>query len=234
MFKYLILAAALLVGACEHTPMGGEHNTPGLVPPNDIIPNVQDYGILAGSAITCTTAGKVNANIGVSPGTAVTGFPPCTFAGEKHVADAEAAAAQAELLKTYNYLKGLTCNTVVSPADIGGKTLAPGVYCVATSLAITGTVTLDGQGNSDARFVFQMGSTLGSSVGAKVKLINGAQAKNVWWQVGSSATIGTGTCFEGTIAALTSITLNANVKLHGRALARNGAVTLGANVITLP
>jgi hypothetical protein len=102
-------------------------------------------------------------------------------------------------------------------------------------MAITGTVTLDGQGDPNALFVFQMGSTLLPATGSTVALIGGAQAKNVYWQVGSSATLGTGTTFRGTIVALTSITLNNNVTMTGRALARNGAVSLGTgDTITLP
>jgi hypothetical protein len=193
------------------------------------------YGILAGSTVTCVTGGTINADVGVSPGTTTTGFPPCTITGTRHLGDAAAATAQNDLTTAYNALAGLACGTTVTPADLGGRTLAPGVYCAATSLAVTGAVTLDGQGNANALFVFQMGSTLTTGTNANVALINGAQAKNVYWQVGSSATLGTGTTFRGTIAALTSITLNDNVTMLGRALARNGAVSLGTNdTITLP
>jgi ice-binding like protein len=193
------------------------------------------YGILAGSTVTCVTGGTIKADVGVSPGSTLTGFPPCTITGTTHLADAAAATAQNDLTTAYNALAGLACGTTVTPADLGGRTLAPGVYCAATSLAVTGTVTLDGQGNANALFVFQMGSTLTTGTTANVALINGAQAKNVYWQVGSSATLGTGTTFRGTIAALTSITLNDNATMLGRALARNGAVSLGTNnTITLP
>jgi len=109
------------------------------------------------------------------------------------------------------------------------------VYCAATSMGVTGTVTLDGRGDANATFVFQVGSTLVTGTGANIALIGGAQAKNVWWQVGSSATLGTGTTFRGNILALTSITLVDNATMLGRALARNGAVSLGTNnSITLP
>jgi hypothetical protein len=193
------------------------------------------YGILAGSTVTCVTGGTINADVGVSPGTTTTGFPPCTITGTRHLGDAAAATAQNDLTTAYNALAGLACGTTVTPADLGGRTLAPGVYCAATSLAVTGAVTLDGQGNANALFVFQMGSTLTTGTTANIALINGAQAKNVYWQVGSSATLGTGTTFRGTIAALTSITLNDNATMLGRALARNGAVSLGTNnTITLP
>ena len=200
-----------------------------------ILGTASTYGVLAGSTVTCVTGGTINADVGVSPGSTTTGFPPCTITGTRHLADAPAAKAQNDLTTAYNALAGLACGTTVTPADLGGKTLAPGVYCAATSLAVTGAVTLDGQGDANALFVFQMGSTLTTGTTANVALINGAQAKNVYWQVGSSATLGTGTTFRGTIVALTSITLNDNATMLGRALARNGAVSLGTNnTITLP
>lgn len=200
-----------------------------------ILGTASTYGILAGSTVTCVTGGTINADVGVSPGSTLTGFPPCTISGTRHLADAPAAKAQNDLTTAYNALAGLACGTTVTPADVGGRTLAPGVYCVASSLAVTGTVTLDGQGDPNALFVFQMGSTLTTATTASVTLIGGAQAKNVYWQVGSSATLGTGTTFRGTIVALTTITLNDNVTMTGRALARNGAVSLGTgDTINLP
>ena len=201
-----------------------------------ILGRAATYGILAGSTVTCAGApGTINADVGVSPGSTTTGFPPCTITGATNLANPVAANAQNDLTTAYNALAGLACGTTVTPADVGGRTLAPGVYCVATSLGVTGTVTLDGQGNPNALFVLQMGSTLTTGTNASVALIGGAQAKNVYWQVGSSATLGTGTTFRGTIVALTSITLNNNVAMTGRALARNGAVSLGTgDTITLP
>jgi hypothetical protein len=207
-------------------------NTPPVGPS---LGTAQTYGILAGSTVTCVTGGTINADVGVSPGSTTTGFPPCVITGATHLADATAATAQNNLTTAYNALAGLACGTTVTPADIGGRTLPPGVYCVATSLGVTGTVTLDGQGDANALFVFQMGSTLTTGTNANIALINGAQAKNVWWQVGSSATLGTGTTFRGNILALTTITLVDNATMLGRALARNGAVSLGTNnTITLP
>jgi hypothetical protein len=204
-------------------------------PPPVNLGTATTYGILAGSAVTCVTGGTINADVGVSPGSAITGFPPCTLTGARHAADAVAATAQNDLTTAYNALVAFTCGTTVTPADLGGRTLAPGVYCAATSLAVTGAVTLDGQGNANAFWVFQMGSTLTTGTNANIALINGAQAKNVYWQVGSSATLGTGTTFRGNILALTSITLNDNATMLGRALARNGGVSIGTgNTISLP
>jgi hypothetical protein len=193
------------------------------------------YGILAGSTVTCASApGTVNADVGVSPGSALTGFPPCTISGSTHLADATAATAQNDLTTAYNQAAGLPCGTVIGTTNIGGTTRAAGVYCSATSILVTGDLTLDGGGDPNAVFVFQAGSTL--TTAGNVVLINGAQAKNVYWQVGSSATLGGGPAtWQGNILALTSITLNNNVTLNGRALARNGAVTLGTgNTINLP
>ena len=203
--------------------------------PSPILGTAASYGILAGSTVTCVTGGTINADVGVSPGSTTTGFPPCVITGSTHLADAIAATAQGDLTTAYDYLVARPCGTVVTPADLGGRTLAPGVYCVASSMAVTGTVTLDGQGNANAVWVFQMGSTLTTGTSANIALIGGAQAKNVWWQVGSSATLGTGTTFRGNILALTTITLVDNATMLGRALARNGAVSLGTNnTITLP
>jgi hypothetical protein len=192
-------------------------------------------GILAGSTITCVTGGTINADIGLSPGGAVVlGTPPCVVTGTQHITDATAAQAQSDLTVAYNALAALPCGTVVGTADIGASTRAPGVYCSASTIGVTGTLTLDGQGDPNAVFVFQAGSGL-TGVGT-IALINGAQAKNVYWQVGSSATIGTGSNWKGNILSLASISLNDNVTLIGRALARTaGAVTLGTgDTITLP
>jgi len=145
-----------------------------------------------------------------------------------------AAQAQLDLTTAYNDLAGRPCPPAnVITTDIGGTTKSAGVYCSSTTIGVTGDLTLDGGGDPNATFVFQAGS--GLTTAGNVILINGAQAKNVYWQVGSSATIGTGSQWKGNIVALTSITLVDNANLIGRALARNGAVSLGTNnVVTLP
>jgi hypothetical protein len=191
-------------------------------------------GIMAGTAFTCVTGGRINADIAISPGSTVTGFPPCVITGVQHLADAVADQAQIDLTNAYNTLAGLPCppaNAIV--ADLGGTTKATGVYCTASTIGVTGTLTLDGGGDPNATFVFQAGTDLITA--GDIVLINGAQAKNVYWKVGTSATIGTASQWKGNILALTSITLVDNANLLGRALARNGAVSLGTNnVITLP
>jgi hypothetical protein len=203
---------------------------PPLVPLNNAAPN----GIMAGTAVTCITGGIINADVSIHPGNTITGFGPCVITGVQHLADAPALAAQNDLTTAYNTLAGLPCapaNAIVG--DLGGTTMAAGVYCTAIGIGVTGTLTLDGGGDPNANFVFQAGTSLVTA--GNIVLINGAQAKNVYWQVGSSATLGTGSQWQGNILALSSITLVDNATLTGRALARNGAVNLGTNnVITLP
>jgi len=212
--------AALLFGACS--------DSTGPVIPS--LGTTSTYGILAGSAISCVTGGTVSADVGLSPGTSITGFPPCTVTGTKDIANAAAATAQGDLTTAYDGLKGLACGTTIS-ADLGGTTLAPGVYCSASGINLTGALTLSGSGT----YVFQAGSALTVATSGSVVLANGAQAMNVYWQVGSSATLGNGSTMNGNVVALTSITLGSTATLVGRALARNGAVSLGGtNTITLP
>jgi len=190
-------------------------------------------GILAGSTVTCVTGGLVKADIDIYAGSALVGFGPCVLTGAKHLADAVAQQAQADLLVAYNTLANLPCGTVIGTADIGGQTLPSGVYCSASTIGVTGSLTLDGGGDPNATFVFQAGSSL-TGVG-NIVLINGAQAQNVYWVNGAAATIGVGSAWQGNILAVSSITLNDGVTLLGRALTRIGAVTLGNNnVITLP
>lgn len=192
------------------------------------------FGILAGSTITCVTGGVINADIGLSPGSAVVlGTPACVVTGVQHITDAVAAQAQLDLTTEYNTLQGLPCGTVIGTADIGASTRAAGVYCSGSTIGITGALTLDGGGDANAVFVFQAGSGI-TAVG-NIVLINGAQAKNVYFVAGSSITIGVGSAWQGNLVSFQSITLGDNATLIGRALARNGAVTLGTgNTITLP
>jgi Ice-binding-like len=193
------------------------------------------FAILAGSTVTNTGQTVITGDLGVSPGTAVTGFPPGTVDGAQHKADAVALLAKTDLVTAYNNAAGQTPFVDKTGQDLGGQSLTPGVYRFSSSAQLTGTLTLNGQGNSNAVFIFQIGSTLTTASNSKVVLINGASPCSIWWQVGSSATLGTGTQFQGNLLALTSISLTtgANI-LPGRALARNGAVTLDTNRITKP
>ena len=134
-------------------------------------------------------------------------------------------------MTAYNSATGQGPSTPIA-ADLGGQTLVTGVYNSASSLGLTGTLTLDAAGDPNAVFVFQAGSSLTTASGSQVSLINGAQACNVYWQVGSSATLGTGSTFRGTVIALTDITVTTGATVDGRVLARNGAVTLDTNTIS--
>ena len=196
-----------------------------------LCPLMGDFSVLAGSTVTNTGSTVVSGEVGVSPGTAVTGFPPGRAGGAIHSADGAAAQAQIALTAGYIDAAGRAGGTAVA-GDLVGQTLTAGVYTSTSSLAISGDVTLDAQGNPDAVFIFQISSTLTTGSGSHVVLANGAKACNVFWQVGSSATLGTNSVFKGNILALTSITITTGVNLEGRALARNGAVTLDTDVIT--
>jgi hypothetical protein len=191
----------------------------------------QNFGVLGGSAVTNTGPSTVNGNVGVSPGTSVTGFPPgVVIGGTIHSNDAVAVQAQNDLTTAYNSIAATPCTVDLTGQNLGGLTLTPGVYCFSSSAQLTGALVLDAQGNPNALFLFKIGSTLTTSSGASVRVINGGTPCNhVFWQVGSSATIGTASSFAGDILALTSITLTTGASTSGRTLARNGAVTLDTN-----
>jgi type VI secretion system secreted protein VgrG len=193
------------------------------------------FAVLAGTTVTNTGPSLISGDLGVSPGTAVTGFPPGIVTnGTIHSADGVAAGAQSDLTTAYNDAAGRSPTANV-PAFIGaGQTLAPGVYKASSSLDVGGSLTLDAGGNPDAVFIFQAPSTLITDSASSIILTNGAQACNVFWQVGSSATLGTNSAFAGSILALTSISVDTGDTIAGRALARNGAVTLDDDTITSP
>ncbi|MCE5259440.1 MAG: ice-binding family protein [Chloroflexi bacterium] len=193
----------------------------------------QSFAVLAGTTATNTGATTISGDLGVSPGSAVTGFPPGIVTdGTQHVADAVALQAQADVTTAYNALAGQACSVDLTGQDLGGMTLTPGVYCFSSSAQLTGALTLNAEGDPAAVFVFKVGSTLTTASNASVAFINGGNQCNVYWQVGSSATLGTGANFAGNILALTSISLNTGASLVGRALARNGAVTMDTNNIS--
>ncbi len=185
----------------------------------------QTFGILGATTVTNTGNTLVRGDLGLSPGTAVTGFPPGIVVppGTTHVTDAVALGAQNDATTAYNNLAGQACDFgPFGPTDLAGQTLVPGVYCYSSSVQNTGTVTLNGTA-SDV-WVFRIGSTLTTGPGSSV--VGTGSKCNIFWQVGSSATLDTTSTFEGTIIALQSISMNNGVTFNGRALARNGAVTL--------
>jgi hypothetical protein len=193
----------------------------------------QSFAVLAGSAVTNTGATVVTGNLGVNPGSAVTGFPPgLVVSGTIHAADASALAAQNSAITAYDNLTSQGCTQDLTGQDLGGRTLTAGVYCFAAAAQLTGTLTLDAQGNPNAVFIFKIGSSLTTASSSSVLLLNSASACNVFWQVGSSATLGTSSSLAGTILALTSITVTTGGSVTGRALARNGAVTLDTSTVT--
>jgi len=235
--KYTIMVTAVAkdMGGVPVAPLQQTFTTgpcqSGGPQPVALCPNIGNFSVLAGSTVTNTGSTVVSGDVGLSPGTSVTGFPPGLAGGSIHVADGAASLAQAALTAGYIDAAGRAGGTSVA-GDLVGQTFTAGIYKSTSSLAVTGDVTLDAQGNSDAVFIFQISSTLTTGSGSHVILANGAKACNVFWQVGSSATLGTNSVFKGNILALTSITITTGVNLEGRALARNGAVTLDTNVIT--
>jgi hypothetical protein len=190
-----------------------------------------NFAVLAGTTVTNTGPTWITGQLGVSPGSAVTGFPPGK-SGVQHKADAVALTAKTNLTAAYTNAAAQPCpgTNNFTGVNLGGKSLVPGVYCQTTAPTLTGTLTLNGSGI----YIFQIGSTLITQSGARVRLIGGAQPCQVFWQVGSSATIATSATFIGNIMALTSIAMQTGATLNGRALARNGAVTLDTNRIIQP
>ena len=193
------------------------------------------FAILAASTVTNTGASVVNGDIGVSPGTTATGFPPGILNATFHLGDPAAAQAQLDLTAAYNDAAGRTAGAVAVTGNLGGQTLTPGLYKSTSSLEISsGDLTLDAQGDPNGVFLFEMASTLITTTGRQVILAGGAQATNIYWQVGSSATLGTNSVFKGNILALASITAASGASVEGRLLARTGGVSLDANVVTIP
>lgn len=193
------------------------------------------FAVLGASTVTNTGPTVVTGDLGVSPGTAVVGFPPGSVIGTIHTNNAVAAQAQADIGAAITFAAGEPCDTNLTGQDLGGLTLIPGVYCFNSSAQLTGTLTLDAQGDPQAAWIVQVGSSLTTASNAAVVLINGAtpcNSNNVTWQVGASATVGTGTSFVGNILASTSITLNAGANTTGSLYAHTGAVTLDTNDVS--
>lgn len=223
--NYLILSAVLAFA--------------GLQAQASILGSAENYAVLGGSAVNNTGASVITGSVGITPGSSIGGFPPgIVSGGAKHTSDANAIAAQVDLTTAYTGLAAMPVTSNLTGLDLGTLTLTSGVYHFDTSAQLTGTLTLDAQGNNDAYWVFQIGSTLTTAGASSVNVINlgsnDGTDDGLFWQVGSSATLGTTTAFEGNIVALTSITLNTGATdTNGRMLARNGAVTLDTNTVSI-
>ncbi len=189
-----------------------------------------NYAVLAGQTITNTGPSVITGNLGLAPGSSVTGFPPGSVTGVKDVSDAASVQAKNDLVTGYTEAANSPSTSDLTGKDLGGQNLTPGVYTFSSSAQLTGTLTLSGNGV----FIFRIGSALTTASNSVVLLQNGAQACAVYWQVGSSATLGSTTNFQGNLMALSSITMVTGANLIGRALARNGALTLDSNNITPP
>jgi hypothetical protein len=222
------VATVFVVGAA--IAFGGTAHAAAVAVP---MGTVESFVILAGAGVTNTGATTLNGDAGTFPTTSMTGTGSMTITGTNHAGDSVTQGAKDELVTFYN---NVAAQGPVNPvaADLGGAVLDPGVYNSASSMGLTGTVTLDAGGDPDAVFVFQIGSALTTASNSTVALVDGAQACNVYWQVGSSATLGTTSVFRGSLVALTDISLTTGATVEGRMLARNGAVTLDTNTLTRP
>jgi hypothetical protein len=236
LFTALALASAAFMAAC-----GNDDPSPSRIkiPVQNVamadvsMAGASNLAVLAGSSVTNTGATNITGDLGLSPGTSVGGFPPGILNGTLRINDAIATQAKLDLTAAYNDAKDRTSTDIVTlSGNLGGLTLTPGLYKSTSSLSISsGDLTFDAKGNSNAVFIIQIASSLTTTSGRKVKLAGGASASNIFWQVGSSATFGTTSVFKGTVMAMESITLNTGATLTGKALARNGGVTMAGNTI---
>jgi len=189
------------------------------------------YSVLAGTSVVNSGATTMSGDLGVSPGTVLTGFPPGTTSGSTHVNDISAQQAQVDLTAAYNDAAARPSTASLS-GNLGGQTLTAGIYSAAAALTLTGTLLLDGQGNTNGVFILQLPSTLTTSAGSAVKVINGAQVSRIFWQVAGSVNLGSGSAFLGTVLSQGSITVGSSTGFTGRALSRSGAVTLNATALS--
>jgi hypothetical protein len=197
-----------------------------------LLNSADTFAVLANTTVTSIGTTVLNGNLGVTPGTAITGFPPGTVTGTTYNGvNAVVVQAMADANTAYTTLAGETPTANLTGQDLGGLSLTNGVYAFSSSAGLTGALILNGLGNTNSQFVFQIGSTFTSASNASILLENGASASNVFWQVGSSATFGTTSSLEGSFLAYSSITFDTSSTLVGSAIALNGAVTLDNNTV---
>jgi len=223
---WLLLPAIVLAIALTGSAEAGTATAPPLG-------TAQSFVVLAGAGVTDTGPTTLNGDLGTYPTTTISGTGSVTDNGTNHGGDAVTQGAKSDLVTAFTTAAGEGPTSPIV-ADLAGQTLTPGIYNSASSMGLSGALTLDAGGHPDAVFLFQMGSTLTTASASQITLIGGAQPCNVFWQVGSSATLGTGSSFVGTIMALTDITVTHGVTVQGRALAQTGAVTLDTDTITSP
>lgn len=217
-----VLTLALLVGSASPA-----------IAQSSPLASAQTFGVLGASAVTNTGPTTIKGNLGVYPGSSITDFGSITLTGTVHQTDAIAQQAQADALTAYNTLRGLSFTSDLTGQNLGGLVLTPGVYFFASAAQLTGNLFLNFLGNAQSQFVFQIGTTLKTASGSTVSELNGGQSDNVFWLVGSSATLGTTTAFQGSIIADQSVTLTTGASIVcGRAIALNAAVTMDTNVIS--
>jgi len=234
--KNLMFYGLMLVTAVVAVSLSAFSSAGRPKPAGPSLGRAASFVVLGGSTVTNTGATAITGDLGVSgPGVSVTGFPPGTMArGSQHVGDPVANQAQFDAQSAYVVLAGKPCTTSLTGQDLGGKILGPGVYCFTSSAQLTGELVLDGRGKGNKGvWIFQIASTLTTATNSSVGMRSGAHGYNVFWQVGSAATLGTGTKFVGNILAYSSITMNTASNLSGRALAREG-VTMDNNNIQVP
>lgn len=221
-YRYLILASFV---ALAWSP------SQGMAAP--FLGTAQSFAVLGGSTVINSGSTTINGDLGVYPGTSIADSGTITLNGTLHQTDDVAQQAQIDALTAYNFLFDLSSTSVLTGQDLGGLILTPGVYFFSTSAQLTGTLTLNAQNDPNALFVFQIGSTLTTASNSVVNVLNGGANNGVFWQIGTSATLGTSTVFAGNILADQSITLNSSATiLCGRAIALNASVTLGANTVS--